>query len=187
MSDLLPPNSTGLERRLAEAQQHLGDLPVEIRHLRTPATCPPALLPHLAWELSVDEWNPAWGEDVKRRVIAESIRVHRHKGTRGAVRRALEALFGHDGFVLIEGAVAGYHDGSKTHDGLHYYGREENWAKYSVLIKQPITLQQAVEARRLLAQVAPARCHLLALNYERALHAYNGEIRHDNTYPHGVA
>src|SRR5262245_16666547 len=85
MSELLPRNRTVLERRLARAQQRLGELPVEIRHLRNPITCPALLLPYLAWELSVDEWNPAWDEDVKRRVIAESMRVHRRKGTRGAM------------------------------------------------------------------------------------------------------
>lgn len=187
MSDLLPPNSTDLERRLATALQQLGELPVEIRHLRNPATCPASLLPYLAWELSVDEWNPDWGVDVKRRVVADSMRMHRRKGTCGAVRRALETLFGRDGFTLVEGAAAGFYNGSKRYNGLHFHGRDGNWAKYGVLIARPITFQQAAEARRVLDQVSPARCHLLTFNYERALHAHNGEIRYDNRYPHGVA
>lgn len=187
MSDLLPPNATPFERALAKTAEHLADLPVPIRHIRNPETCPAALLPYLAWELSVDEWNPGWGEDVKRRVIAESARVHRRKGTRGSVRRALEAIFGDIPFTLIEGAHAGFYDGSKQHNGLHYYGRESNWAKYSVLIERPITQTQAESVRRLLAAIAPARCHLLALNFEQALNAYDGAIRYDNTYTHGVA
>ncbi|OWJ92730.1 phage tail protein I [Pseudomonas sp. A46] len=187
MPELLPPNSTPLERRLARTASGLSELPVAIRHLRDPDRCPAGLLPYLAWELSVDEWNPHWGEDRKRRSVAESVAVHRRKGTRGAVRRALETLFGTDGFTLVEGAVAGLYDGRAHYNGLHFHGREGNWARYSVLIRQPITFQQAAEARRVLAAVAPARCQLLALDYTRAAHAHDGAIRHDNRYPHGVA
>ncbi|MDE3738582.1 phage tail protein I [Pseudomonas resinovorans] len=187
MSELLPPNCTGLEQRLANAHRHLSSLPVDIRQVRNPAACPVELLPYLAWELSVDEWNPSWGEDVKRRVVAQSVGVHRRKGTRGSVLRALEAIFGTGRFTLIEGAVAGFYDGSKRHNGLHFYGTEENWAMYSVLVDRPITLQQAAEVRRILRWVAPARCHLLALDFAQALHAYDGQIRYDNSYPHGVA
>lgn len=187
MSELLPHNSTALERAIVKTGASLSELPLPARHVRNPATCPVALLPFLAWELSVDEWDPAWGEDVKRAVIAASIDIHRHKGTRGAVRRALAAIFGTTEFTLIEGADAGYYDGSKHYNGLHFYGREANWAKYSVLIAKPISIQQAASVRRILAWVAPARCHLYALSFEQALNAYDGAIRYDNTFTHGVA
>jgi phage tail P2-like protein len=187
MSELLPANSTALERAIANTGASLSTLPVPARHVRNPETCPVALLPFLAWELSVDEWDPDWGEDVKRAVIAASIDIHRHKGTRGAVRRALAAIFGDGTFTLIEGADAGFYDGSKHYNGLHFYGREANWAKYSVLISKPITIAQAASVRRVLAWVAPARCHLAALSFEQALNAYNGAIRYDNTFTHGVA
>lgn len=187
MSDLLAPNASALERAVGKSGAVISNLPAPARHVRNPATCPANLLPFLAWELSVDEWNPGWGEDVRRAVIAASINIHRHKGTLGAVRRALAAIFGDTGFTLIEGADAGYYDGSKHYNGLHFYGRESNWAKYSVLIAKPITIQQAASVRRILAWVAPARCHLLALNFEQALNAYDGAIRYDNSYTHGVA
>ncbi|BBP86007.1 hypothetical protein PHLH8_56490 [Pseudomonas sp. Pc102] len=187
MSDLLPSNATPLERAVAAAGQHLNELPVEIRHIRNPARCPAPLLPHLAWELSVDEWNPNWSEGVKRRVVAESLAVHRRKGTRGAVRRALAAIFGDGGFSLVEGADAGLYDGSRVYNGVYFHGRAENWAKYSVFVNRPITQAQAAEVRRVLAWVAPARCQLLALNFEQALNAYDGSIRYDNTFTHGVA
>lgn len=187
MSELLPSNSSALERSLAKTGAPISSLPTPARHVRNPSTCPANLLPFLAWELSVDEWNPGWGEDVKRAVIAASIAIHRHKGTIGAVRRALAAIFGDTGFTLIEGADAGYYDGSKHYNGLHFYGREPNWAKYSVLIAKPITIQQAAAVRRILAWVAPARCHLLALNFEQALNSYDGSIHYNNTFTHGVA
>lgn len=187
MSDLLPPNSSQLERGLAAAQQHLGALPVHIRHIRNPLTCPTALLPFLAWELSVDEWNPDWSEEVKRRVIAESLAVHRRKGTRGAVRRALEAIFGEGKVTLLEGVGAGCYDGSGLHNGINRYGNEGHWARYSVFLGVPITRRQAAEVRRVLAWVAPARCHLMGLNFDQASYTYNGEHRHNTTITHGVA
>lgn len=184
---LLPSNSTTLERAISATGAGLSDLPVPTRFVRDPQRCPGELLPYLAWELSVDEWNSDWAEEVKRQVIAESISIHRHKGACGSVRRALAAIFGDTSFTLIEGADAGHYDGSKHYNGLHFYGRENNWAKYSVLIAKPISIQQAATVRRILSSVAPARCHLLALNFEQALNSYDGAIRYDNTFTHGVA
>lgn len=187
MSDLLPPNATPLERNLATTGERLDDLPMPIRDLRNPQRCPAALLPYLAWELSVDEWNPGWGEGTKRRVIAESVSVHRRKGTRGSVRRALEAILGDVPFTIIEGVAAGYYDGSKPHDGHYYYGRGINWARYSVIVALPLSRSQADSVRRTLAAIAPARCQLLALDFVQAANAYDGTLRYDNTYTHGVA
>ncbi|MGM0985426.1 MAG: phage tail protein I [Pseudomonadota bacterium] len=90
MSGLLPPNRTPLERRVAAS--HPLALPVELRRLWDPATCPAHLLPFLAWAFSVDQWSSDWPERVKRDVIAASAKVHRIKGTRLAVDRALEAM-----------------------------------------------------------------------------------------------
>lgn len=187
MSDLLPPNATFLERATAATHQHLADLPVDTRYIRNPERCPAALLPFLAWELSVDDWNPDWAEDVKRRVLAESVAVHRRKGTRGAVRRALEAIFGKGGFSIVEGANAGTYSGTKLHDGSSFYGKPENWAVYSIFVNHTLSIAQANDVRRVLESVAPARCELLALNYKQALNAYDNTIRYDNTYTHGVA
>jgi phage tail-like protein len=187
VSDLLPSNSTTLERAVAASHQDLSELPIAIRHIRNPANCPASILPFLAWELSVDEWNPEWSEDIKRRVIAESIAIHRRKGTRGAVRRALEAIFGEGGFSLVEGAAGGIYSGINTHNNTNFYGQSEHWAKYSVYISRPISQRIAADVRHILASVAPARCHLLALNFEQGQSAYDGSILYDNTFTHGVA
>lgn len=90
MTALLPPNRTPLEARTATALAI--DPPVPLRTLYDPATCPAHLLPFLAWAYSVDHWSPAWSESVKRRVIAAAFDVHRTKGTRTAIDRALAAL-----------------------------------------------------------------------------------------------
>ncbi|RGP54413.1 phage tail protein I [Pseudomonas abyssi] len=94
MSDasLLPPNATAAERALASAGVRLNELPLPHRTLHSAQESPPQLLPWLAWEFSVDEWDPNWAEDQKRGAIAASISIHRHKGTIGAVRAGLAGI-----------------------------------------------------------------------------------------------
>ncbi|HZH44258.1 MAG TPA: phage tail protein I [Lysobacter sp.] len=93
MNSLLPPNATpaerALERVMAEA---IASVPVPLHKLWNADTCPVALLPWLADALSVDVWDAAWPEQAKRDAIRASFLVHRHKGTAGAVKRALAAL-----------------------------------------------------------------------------------------------
>ncbi|MBV8973104.1 MAG: phage tail protein I [Sphingomonadaceae bacterium] len=93
MASLLPPNATQTELSLEAAAARVGDVPVPIRSLWNPATCPVAFLPWLAWALSVDTWNPDWAEATKRARIATAIDVQRHKGTLKAIR-AVVAVFG---------------------------------------------------------------------------------------------
>lgn len=90
MRSLLPLNSTPLERAIEATfvEQTL----IPLRTLYNPDTCPLHLLPHLAWAWSVDRWDPAWSEPVKRAAIKASFYIHKHKGTIGALRRVVEPL-----------------------------------------------------------------------------------------------
>ncbi|MEW6488628.1 MAG: phage tail protein I [Thermodesulfobacteriota bacterium] len=87
-ADLLPPNATPQERALARAAARVSEVPVPVAALWNPATCPAALLPWLAWALSVDHWESGWSEAVKRAAIGESLGLHAKKGTPWAVERA---------------------------------------------------------------------------------------------------
>ncbi|SOE50870.1 phage tail protein I [Orrella dioscoreae] len=89
---LLPPGSTALERNLSVAMADIEDVPIPVRDVRRAATVPAHLMPWLAWERSVDRWDDSWPEATKRKVLADSHRVHQLKGTVGAVRRAVEPL-----------------------------------------------------------------------------------------------
>lgn len=93
MSDLLPPNATAQERALSEAAARIADVPVVVREMWNPDTCPANLLGWLAWAFTIDEWDTGWTEAQKREAIKRSIRVHKYKGTIGAVQEALGALF----------------------------------------------------------------------------------------------
>lgn len=77
---------------MAETVSRVSDVPVLVRESWNPDTCPAALLPWLAWAFSVDEWDTTWSEQEKRDVIKASVEVHKHKGTIGAIDRALKPL-----------------------------------------------------------------------------------------------
>lgn len=89
---LLPPNATAQERALSEAIARVSDVPLLVRESWDPDTCPAELLPWLAWAYSVDAWDVEWTEQEKRDVIRASLDVHKHKGTIGAIDRALKPL-----------------------------------------------------------------------------------------------
>ena len=85
---LLPPSATALEKKLSRAIASTP--PVPLRSLWDPMTCPRVLLPYLAWQYSVDRWDEKWSERTKRKVVAESFEIHKLKGTKEAIRRAVE-------------------------------------------------------------------------------------------------
>ncbi|PSN08525.1 phage tail protein I [Siccibacter turicensis] len=89
---LLPVGSSALEVAAAKAAAEITRVPVPLRTLWNPATCPAPLLPYLAWALSVDRWDFNWPDATKRSVIASSFYVHQHKGTISALRRVVEPL-----------------------------------------------------------------------------------------------
>lgn len=91
ISRLLPPNRTPLESALADAMSLTAD-PGVIRTLADSTRCPAALLPWLAWAKSVDGWDEAMAEQPRRQLVQQSFAIHQHKGTAGAVRRAMAAL-----------------------------------------------------------------------------------------------
>ncbi|MCV5838673.1 phage tail protein I, partial [Escherichia coli] len=61
----------------------------DIRIIKNPDLCPANLLPWLAWEYAVTYWNPDWSEQQKREIIKAAAWQNKHRGTRGAVERAL--------------------------------------------------------------------------------------------------
>ncbi|HCL5071046.1 TPA: phage tail protein I [Salmonella enterica] len=86
---ILPPNAISAEKALEVVFSHVGDLPGDIRIIKNADTCPGPLLPWLAWENAVTYWNPDWTDTQKRAVIKAAPWQNKHRGTRGAVNRAL--------------------------------------------------------------------------------------------------
>lgn len=95
-SSLMPPGSSALERRLAQACSGISGFNVPLRDLWNPATCTVSFLPYLAWAFSVDRCDESWAESVKRQVVSDAFYIHQHKGTISAIRRVVEPF----GFLI---------------------------------------------------------------------------------------
>lgn len=91
-SSLLPSNATQLERAVEKVTERMANLPVPLRELWNPDTCPEHLLPWLAWSLSLDSWQPYWPEAVKRERIRMAVEIQRRKGTAKSVRDVVRAF-----------------------------------------------------------------------------------------------
>lgn len=183
---LLPPNSTAAELAMEQATVRIGAVPVPLRTLWNPETCPMHLLPWLAWALGVDEWDAAWPDDVKRAVVAGSAEVHRRKGTIGAIRRALRNA-GYGDAEIIERYGDKFFDGTFLYDGSRDHSSPDHWAEYRVVMARPITNRQAEFVRRILDAVAPLRCHLKFLDFTEVAYSHNGAVRFDGAVNYGAA
>jgi len=91
-ASLLHDNASELEQAVAITGNLIARPPILLRDLWQPSCCPAALLPWLAWTFSVDRWDENWSEEAKRQVISVSFYVHQHKGTIGALKRAVEQI-----------------------------------------------------------------------------------------------
>lgn len=185
VKSLLPPASTALERALEQTHAARLDHAAIVPALWNAATCPAALLPHLAWALSVDEWSYGWPVEKKRAVIAEARAIHQHKGTPAAIRRALTAIGQRDA-QLIERADSIKRNGVFRHDGSHHRKGRAGWASYRVILNRPATIDQAQQIQRLLAAVGRNCVHLVAIDFRRAALRRNGQAPRTGIYTRGV-
>lgn len=153
---LLPPNATEVERAIEQAVRL--DLPVQVGALWSPDLCPPGLLGHLAWSLSLDVWRDEWPEAVKRQMLAASLRVHARAGTPSAVRDVLASLnFAAD---IVEWWQAG---GS----GQPYTCRIDCFADEVIGAGGVVEPGLVIQLRELVAATAPARVHFTVRVGER--------------------
>lgn len=183
---LLPPNSTPLERAVdrSMAARHAA-LPALVPSLWNADTCPAALLPYLAWAVSVDEWDEGWSVDKKRAAIREAPEIHRRKGTPSAIRRALTAL-GQGDADLIERSDFITRNGIPLRNGIHRRRGHAGWATYRVILKRAIPLSQAQLIKRLLAAVQRNCIELVAIDYRGAAVQRKGSITRNGAYTRGV-
>lgn len=187
-ADLLPSNSTPLERGLAEAGNVRQLNPDVIRTLWNPDICPAEFLPHLAWSLSVDFWELADTDEQRRDLIRGAIEWHRKRGTPWAIKQSL-AAFGYPVLELIEQAdyyaqwvAAGGHvlDGSWLLDGsvvltvpdtastgqIIRRSALNHWAEYAIRLDAASGIWTREHQRKIRAvaeSFAPERSQLVSL------------------------
>jgi phage tail P2-like protein len=180
---LLPPNQTHLESALSLSMMARVN-PDALLSLINPLTCPINLLPYLAWALSVDEWDDAWMDDVKRQVVFDSVTVHRQKGTKASVLRALAAA----GYPLaqVDENRHGYtRNGQCKRDAWPTRGEVHPFV-YRVRLNGLINYDQTKQVLRILSSTVPARCHLHSLNFADASLLHNGFTNRNSEYSRGV-
>ena len=147
---LLPVNSSKSERGLEATMARTVDLPVPVTTVWNPMLCPEALLPWLAWALSVDDWDSLWPESIKRNLIAESISIHRIKGTVSAIRRVLRVLG-------VEAELSEWFD----HGGIPHTFRLTAWANANLVSDSEVILSPSLyrALKRAVDAVKPVRSH----------------------------
>ena len=182
---LLPHNSTKLERTLDQTAQFCTDLDIDYQMIHDPWRAPSQFLPFLAWMRSVDEYDDDWPEIKKRSVIAESPEVHLRKGTVGSMRRAIRAA-GFGEIIILEGWGTQKHNGRYLRNGtIRYTDGSGHWAKYSVTMQYQLSNAQALNVRNILNAVAPARDLLVELRYlENRRH--NATFQRNGEFSYGV-
>ncbi|WP_114153969.1 phage tail protein [Chromobacterium haemolyticum] len=147
-----------------------------------------SLLPILAEEYSLidDGWELAETEQAQRAMLKGAIRLHRIKGTPAAIKEVFRML-GLGEVVIEEGRSGRRRDGTFKRDGFVIRGaRQDHWAEYRIKCSRQLSIKQAAAARRLLASVAPARCHLVEINFTDAALIRNGFARRDEAYSRGI-
>lgn len=151
---LLPPNASAFEQAVADTSAAgLAGVPLPIRDLWNPATCPAALLPFLAWGLSIDFWDSAWTEAEKRAAIATTIADQRRKGTPASLRAVLDRF---DPLIRV----------------VEWFEDRDTLDPHTFRLELPLFAESAVTydaelVRALLrdiAQVKPLRSHMLAVH-----------------------
>ena len=147
-SSLMPPGSSALERRLAEACSGISGLNVPLRNLWNPASCPVSFLPYLAWAFSVDRWDESWPESIKRQVVSDAFYIHQHKGTISAIRRVVEPF----GFLIR--VVEWWNNGEAPGTFRLDIGVQD----------QGITEETYAELERLISDAKPCSRHLLGMS-----------------------
>lgn len=188
---ILPPVNSPLQHALAKmTTDELAAVDWRvIIHAKDPAHCEAKWLPWLAWGRSIGDaegWDFAETDTARRNIIADYIPRHQLKGTPDAIRRLFRDL--QLGEVeIIERASALRWDGTAKFDGKYLFGGGEgDWAKYAVIVKRVISLAQAAQIRRILAECAPLRCELIYLDFRANPLKWNGEIRFDGTHTFGA-
>jgi len=168
MSDLpslLPPNSGAIERDLEQVMTRLQRVSIPLTTLWNPDTCPEHLLPYLAWAMSIEVWDDTWSAEQKRAAVKSSVAVHRVKGTRGAVERALGAL----GFAID--LTEWFESGDPVHTfRLDAFGEDVFAAGFEINAALFATVTRVIE------NVKPVRSHFTLRIGERfdsgvAIHA----------------
>lgn len=129
------------------------DVPIAIRSMWDPATCPAFMLPWIAWGLSIDLWDTDWTEEQKRTAIAGAIDAQRRKGTPASLRAVLDRF---DPLIAL----------------VEWFEDRDTLAPHTFRLELPLAAESEVEYSEALvaalvrdiAAVKPLRSHMTAVH-----------------------
>lgn len=192
MQTVIPSNNSHLQHALARlTEEELASLDFRvITRSKNADDCDEKWLPFLAWECSIADaegWQFAENETAQRNLIRNYIEIHQGKGTPAVIRQLFRDLQLGE-IDIVERASSQFYNGMMLFDGVYEFGADNNegWAKYGVILKRVITVEQSVVVRLILNEIAPLRCELLFLDYRSEALLWNGEIQFDGNYTFGA-
>ena len=165
LKTLLPSNATKLELDLETSMfKRIYDFDVDkIMNTWNPDHCPTTFLSWLAWGFSTDTWGLDWLEDKKRRLISESIEIHKHKGTKYAIRKLFQTI-GITDFEIVE-----WWEQQPPGEPYTFYVQINVSGDYD---PEVMSVEQYKKVENILDTVKPARSHY---NYAVRLKFGNAE------------
>jgi len=208
---LLPPNATPLERDVSRVCARLDEIPTGINAVFDPETIPAPMLPWLAWGLSVDLWFSDWSITQQRAVCADSLLFHRRKGTPASLRDMLNLYDLGEDCTIVELPTANgvyladavqpftgdtayannnhmaYANGIYRANGIRNANNRNPWAMYSLKVSAALSNAKAYLMRQVLKYVAPARNHLVFMDFSDHTLLADGTLNADGAYNAGVA
>ncbi|HFB8417963.1 TPA: phage tail protein [Neisseria gonorrhoeae] len=186
MNSTVPANNSPLQHALAKLTER--ETAAVSRQL-DPARCDPGFLPFHAFARSIgteEGWDFAETDEARRNLIAGFAEIHARKGTPYVIR-ALFPILRLGEIQIIERDGEFKWDGSVLFDGSRTFGRREgDWAEYRIVLTRPVSIRQTARIRAMLAEIAPLRCELTALDYRNHPHRWNGKIRFNGEYGFGT-
>lgn len=183
VDQLMPPHTQPAERAMVRSLVSAFSFPVPITSVWNPATAPAAVLPFLAWALSVDEWDPLWSEERQRDIVSASIEIHRRKGTLMAVEMMLN-LMGYGSAKIIEDKDWPRIGGAEFSGGALVIGAPEwvigpadpSWADYWVDLLDPVDAYAADRLAARLKEVAPVRSRLRRITLTGVMYVIGDDL-----------
>ncbi len=124
------------------------------------------------------------GENETRAMIKDAFLIHRLSGTAYAVKKAVRVI--DPDAIIIEGNLSQKYNASLRYDGTRYYGSNNHWAEYSILTSVRTDSTKAAYIKKVANQIAPVRCVLVAIEARGEPVRYDGSIRYDKNFNHGV-
>lgn len=174
MADRLAPDLLALDPRfgpLAEATRRIEALPLDGLLTYLIDTVPAHYLPELGRQLHImplEGWQFAATDTERRRLIRESIALHRKKGTPWSIRRMLEIAGFGAGSRISEGRIERRFDGAIFADGSEVYGGH-SWAEFAIDVDLGDTAGLDAETpariRAIVEEWKPAARHLARLAF----------------------